>query len=422
MKLGLIGKPLGHSKSPWIHKELAGAEYELWELEPQELDGFFAKKDFDGINVTIPYKLAVLKYLDELQGDAVRTGAVNTVLNRGGRLTGCNTDVFGARHLILSLGISTESRKAAVLGSGGAARAISEALIQLGARPVIVSRAPEKAAEINGVPVISYDALYREAKDITLLVNATPLGMSPLADGMPADLDRLPGLEAVADAVANPLRTRLVFEAQQKGLKAAGGTAMLVAQAFAAEELFSGCRLDSALIDKTTDKLINRSRNIVLTGMPAAGKTSVGRALAKKTGLPFLDMDEELEKSFGMTIAQYFGQFGEASFRAQEKLLAAELATCEGRIIATGGGTVLDPDNMRHLMANGCAVWLDRKPELLEASAERPLAADKDSIERLWTERREIYSRYADLRVAADGSPEETVQELMKLLPEEKTC
>ena len=422
MKLGLIGKPLGHSKSPRIHKELAGADYSLWELAPEELDAFFAERDFNGINVTIPYKLSVLKYMDELQGDAVHTGAVNTVLNRGGRLIGCNTDVFGAKCLIQSLGIATEGKRAFVLGSGGAARAAAEALRQLRAEPVIVSRAPEKTAGLKDLRVISYDALYEAPQGIALLVNATPLGMSPHTDGMPIDLDRLPDLEAVADVVANPLRTRLVFEAQQRGLKAAGGLKMLVAQAFAAEELFTRKEMDSALIDRVTEKLADESRNIVLTGMPSAGKTSTGRLLAKKTGLPFLDMDEELEKRFGMPIAQYFREFGEASFRAQEKQLAAELARLEGCIIATGGGTVLDPENMRRLMANGCAVWLDRSLALLEASAERPLAADKASIERLWNERRETYRKYSDVRIEADGSPEDTVQELIKLLAEEKTC
>ena len=422
MKLGLIGKPLGHSKSPRIHKELTGAEYSLWELEPEELDAFFAKRDFDGLNVTIPYKLKVLEYMDELQGDAVHTGAVNTVLNRGGRLIGCNTDVFGAKCLIRSLGIAAEGKRAAVLGSGGAARAAAEALRQLGAEPVIVSRAPEKTAGLKDLRIISYDALYKAPQDIAILVNATPLGMSPHTDGMPIDLDKLPDLAAVADVVANPLRTRLVFEAQQRGLKAAGGLRMLVAQAFAAEELFTGKELDSALIDRVTEKLADKSRNIVLTGMPSAGKTNTSRLLAQKTGLPFLDMDEELEKRFGIPIAQYFREFGEASFRTLEKQLAAELALLEGHIIATGGGTVLDPENMRRLMANGCAVWLDRNLALLEASAERPLAADTASIERLWNERRETYRKYSDVRVEADGSPEDTVQELMKLLTEEKPC
>ena len=422
MKLGLIGKPLGHSKSPWIHKELTGADYSLWELGSEELDGFFAKKDFDGLNVTIPYKLKVVKYMDDLEGDAVRTGAVNTVINRGGLLIGCNTDTAGAKYLLKSLGIPVEGKRAAVLGSGGAARAAAEALKQLGAEPMIVSRCPEDADGFKKIRTISYEKLYKDPRGISLLVNATPLGMSPDRDGTAADLNKLPDLEAVADVVANPLRTRLVFEAQQKGLKAAGGIRMLVAQAFAAEELFTGKTLDPALIEKCAEKLIKSTRSIVLTGMPSAGKTTTGRLLAQKAGMPFIDMDEELEKRFGMPIAQYFSEFGEESFRAQEKLLAQELSLREGCVIATGGGTVLDPDNMRRLMANGLAVWLDRSLPLLKASKERPLAADKAALEKLWVKRRGIYEKYSDTRAEADGSPEETVRELIKLLPEDKTC
>ena len=420
MKLGLIGKPLGHSKSPWIHKELAGAEYSLWELAPQELDAFFEKRDFSGINVTIPYKQAVIRYLDRLEGDAAQIRAVNTVVNRGGELVGYNTDVAGARYMLRSLGVRTEGAKAAVLGSGGAARAVAQALMQLGAEPFLVSRWPQKALEFGSVRIISYEELYAKPEGISLLVNATPAGMSPDIDGIAADISRLPELEAAADAVANPLRTRLVFEAGQRGLKTAGGLGMLVAQAYASEKLFGGSVKDPSSVESCIKRLASASKNIVLTGMPSAGKTTAGRILAKKAGLPFTDMDEELEKRFGMTIAEYFERYGEASFRACEKQLAEELSHLEGHVIATGGGTVTDPDNMRRLMAGGEVVWLDRSMKLLTASRERPLAADSASLQRLWTERRSLYKKYSDIVIDADGSPEETVQELMKLLPEER--
>ena len=437
MKLGLIGNPLGHSKSPQIHKFLTGTDYSLWPLEPQELDAFFSARDFDGINVTIPYKRSVLKYLDSLDLSAQRTGAVNTIVNRSGKLTGYNTDCAGLMVLIKELlgsGNAPEHAplagiNAAILGTGGAARAAAAAVAELGGKAAAVSRAPSAKDPVPGAETISYTQLYSRAGEFTLLINATPCGMSPDLDGMPADengalldLGRLPHLKAVVDVIANPLRTRLVFEAQKRGLKTAGGLKMLVAQAFAAEEIFTGRTLDPSLIESCTAELIRQQQNIVLTGMPSSGKSTIGRLLAEKLGALFTDMDEVLMQRLGMPIAQYFAQNGEPAFRSAEAELAAELALKQGLVIATGGGIVKSRENMRRLAANGLIVWLDRSLELLEATSDRPLSQDRAALEKLWGQRRQLYEEYADIRVPADGAPEETVQELIRILSEERPC
>ena len=427
MKLGLIGYPLGHSKSPEIHKYLTGADYSLWPLKPEELDAFFTARDFDGINVTIPYKLDVIKYLDGLDPAAERIGAVNTIVNRGGKLTGYNTDCLGLKMLIedlwaiVSLAGGPEpsgfdGTHAAILGSGGAARAAVEAVKQLGGIPVIVSRDPKDSDAIQGSLVLSYEELYSHADEFTLLINATPLGMSPKIDGLPADLDRLPQLKAVVDVVANPMCTRLAFEARERGIMVAGGLKMLVAQAIAAEELFTDSRLDPGLLGPCMDHIAAKSRNIVLIGMPSSGKTTIGRLLAKKLGKDLIDMDEILTARIGMPIAEYFAKHGEQAFRKEESKLAAELALAEGKIISTGGGIVKDRENMRYLGANGDIVWLDRSLALLAGTPDRPLSQNAADMERLYKERMPLYEKYADLRICADSAPEEIAETIIKII------
>jgi shikimate dehydrogenase len=406
MKYGLIGYPLGHSWSPEIHGLLIHAEYEKKELREEELDAFFTAKDFKGINVTIPYKQTVIKYLDELSPEAARIGAVNCIVNENGRLHGYNTDCLGFAAMLKAHDIPLG--KAAVLGSGGAARAVKTALADLGADPVIVSRHPSEG-------MLSYEQMYEQEKQFVLLVNATPVGMFPEIDRSPADLKQFTHLQAVVDVVANPLRTKLQFEAQGRNLLTCGGFEMLVRQAAAADELFTGEPVGEEQIEECMRQLYLDRRSVILIGMPTSGKTTLGRLLAEQTGRNFIDMDEVLSERLGMSIADCFLRYGEEYFRRMESQLAREQSVGGRKVISTGGGVIKNEDNMRWLSAGGQVIWIQRDQQLLYPSADRPLSSDREAVMKLYEERKKLYERYSDAAVENNGTPEEAVNQIMKI-------
>ena len=278
MKCGLIGRKLGHSYSPQIHKVLADYDYHLWELEPEQLEAFLHGRDFVGINVTIPYKQSVIPFLDEISDRAKTIGAVNTIVKRQGRLYGCNTDFFGMTALIGRLQLDLSGKKVLILGTGGTSRTARAAALHLGAAEVYrLSRSGREGA-------ITYEQAAALHKDAACVINTTPCGTCPAVGGGPLDLDSFPHLEGVVDAVYNPLRTNLVLAAQKRGIAAEGGLYMLAAQAAYASALFRGCEATAAEIDLACQTVRYQMENIVLIGMPSSGKTTVGRLLAEKTG------------------------------------------------------------------------------------------------------------------------------------------
>ena len=277
MKCGLIGRKLGHSYSPRIHKVLADYDYHLWELEPEQLEAFLHGRDFVGINVTIPYKQSVIPFLDEISDRAKTIGAVNTIVNRQGRLYGDNTDFFGMTALIGRLQLELSGKKVLILGTGGTSRTARAAALHLGAAEVYrLSRSGREGA-------ITYEQAAALHKDAACVINTTPCGMYPAVEDCPLDLDSFPYLEGVVDAVYNPLRTNLVLAAQKRGIAAEGGLYMLAAQAAYASALFRGCEATAAEIDLAYQTVRYQMENIVLIGMPSSGKTTVGRLLAEKT-------------------------------------------------------------------------------------------------------------------------------------------
>ncbi len=401
-RLGLIGYPLGHSWSPEIHRFMKAGDYRLWQLEKGELDSFFSRKEFDGINVTIPYKNTVLKYLDEMDDTVRRIQATNCIVNENGILKGYNTDVAGMLRIADHHGIAPGGGEAAILGSGGASKAAEE-VCRLRNWPYhVVSRSSR-----NGC--IGYDDLRNISDRITIIINATPVGMMPNEDDMPVDPSDFAHLEYLIDVVANPLRTTLAYEAQMCGVKAFGGLEMLVAQALAADELFLGKSMDDALIEECMTELVGSRRNIVLTGMPSAGKTTVGKMLAERLNRPFYDIDSEIVSRIGMPIAEYFAQNGEEAFRRLESEECRRHMDELGIVIATGGGVVKNRENMRCLAHNGLIVWLDRGLDNLMPTASRPLSASREALAKLYEERLPLYETYSDIRVDNTGSPEEAV-------------
>ena len=416
----LIGARLGHSCSPEIHRAFGRYEYELQALSPAELEPFLRARDFDGLNVTLPYKEAVIPFLDRLDPAAAAIGAVNTVVNRGGVLWGYNTD-FGGMYACVARLLETDSpyrdenarrgehcsspplsgKRVLILGTGGSSKTALAVCKALGAERVDrVSRTGKDGA-------LRYSELPEQCRDAALLINCTPAGMWPDWEACPLDPAALPGLEAVFDCVYNPLRTRLVLRARALGIPTAGGLEMLVRQAAFACELFTGEALAAKQAPAVYASLLRQRESLVLIGMPGAGKTTVGRLLAQKTGMEFVDLDEEIVKAAGKPIPAIFAEQGEAAFRAMEAAAVKDLSARSGLVVAAGGGTVLQAENVTRLKQNGRLILLDRPLPALEPSPERPLGDTAEKVKALYAARRPIYAAAADLTVPNQGSPEE---------------
>lgn len=390
MRYGLIGEKLGHSFSKIIHEQLANYTYDLIPLEPEALDGFLRKKDFTAINVTIPYKKSVLPYLDEIQPEAKKIGAVNSIVNQNGRLIGYNTDYNGFRYLLEKNNVNPKNKKVLILGKGGAANSAFAVLNDLGAREILQVYYKESQE------TITYAQAYEFHKDTEIIINTTPVGMYPKGEESPIHLNHFPNLIAVVDVIYNPLRTKLILDAQEKGYIGVGGLEMLVAQAKYAVEIFKDIKIDDDIIEKVHSKLLHQRRNLVLIGMSGCGKSTIGRAIAEKLERPFFDTDEEIIKRIDMSISSYFKIHGEESFRQIEKEVVLSLSKENSAIIATGGGVVLNQDNIRALKQNGHILWIKREAHQLESGNGRPLAPDQETTQKLYQKRIPFYEKAAE--------------------------
>ena len=415
MEYGLIGEKLGHSFSREIHNLLASYTYDLKELPKNELDTFMKSRNFKGVNVTIPYKESVIPYLDEIDEAAKAIGAVNTIVNREGRLIGYNTDFYGMRELLLSRSIRIEKRFVAVLGTGGTSKTACAVAKSLGASRIVrVSRNPHSDGDI------SYDELEAIKTDIQIIINTTPVGMYPNENCAPLDIDGFSALEGVVDAIYNPLRTKLISDARARQIRAAGGLYMLVAQAARAAELFTGDCNMMQKNEKAYCSILKNKQNIVLVGMPGSGKSTLGRMLAKKTGKAFYDSDSEIEKQTGMCIPDYFSKYGEDGFRAIETDVIKRLSLLGGIVIATGGGAVIRSENIDSLAKNGIIVYLDRQISDIKITSNRPLTRSVDDLKKKYYERHEMYEKSADITVMVKGSEKSTLSTLINALKDVK--
>lgn len=410
MKCALIGKPLGHSYSKEIHALIAPYSYDLVELDESEVAPYLRSRDFDGINVTIPYKQTVMPLIDEISDEAKKIGAVNTIFNEGGRLVGYNTDFAGMRALILKNGMDVSGKKALVLGTGGTSKTATEVLRSLGASEVIkVSRTAKDGA-------VSYTDAYEKHSDAQVIVNATPVGMYPHENEKPIDIGRLPCVEAVIDAIYHPLCTELVIDAKRKGIKACGGLYMLVAQAVYACGLFQNKEINADVIDDVYEKVLAQKRNIVLVGMPSCGKSTIANELAKLTGREAIDTDCEVQKRAGVSISQIFEKDGEGAFRKLESEVVSDVASRSCVIVSTGGGVPLNDENVKKLARNGIILFLDRNVDKLMATSDRPLAQNAEAIKNLYEKRYPIYLKCADARIDSNGSVQDTINSIRGLL------
>ncbi len=393
MQFGLIGEKLGHSYSKEIHNLIADYGYELREVKREELGAFMTERAFSGINVTIPYKKSVMDYLDVISDDARKIGAVNTVVNRGGKLYGYNTDFYGLKALLIHNGVSVRNKKVLILGSGGTSDTAYNVVTGLNAKEAI------KVSRTKKDGFVTYDEAARLHSDADVIINATPVGMYPDDDGVPVNIGLFPSLSAVIDAIYHPLRTNLVSDAEKRGIKACGGLYMLVAQAVYAAALFENKKPDENLIDDVYGKILNDKRNIVLIGMPSSGKTTIGKALAARMGKRFADTDELIVGTTGKSIPEIFEKEGEKVFREIEKKVICDIAVNDGTVIATGGGVILDEKNVLALKRNGVIVYLDRKIDNLIATDSRPLSSNVDDLKKLYDKRKPLYEKYAEITI-----------------------
>ena len=403
MRCGLLGEHLTHSYSPQIHALLGDYSYELFEVAPEKLGEFLQAGEFDGLNVTIPYKRAVIPYCAELSAAAREMGSVNTLLRRpDGTLYGDNTDLDGFRWLLARGGGIRPGEKALVLGTGGASQTVQAVLRAAGAEVAVLSRRGES----------NYATLPRHA-DARLVVNATPVGMYPNNGARLIDLAQLPQCRCVLDLIYNPARTRLLLDAEARGIRCENGLSMLVAQAKRAAELFTGRDIPDAACTDILRRMEAQMHNLILVGMPGSGKTTVGSLLAVSLGRPFYDADGEIEKKLGCSIPAFFAQKGEAAFRAVETEVLAELGKRSGCVIATGGGCVTRGENYDLLHQNGEIIWLRRS--LTELPVEGRPVSQSRSLPELYREREPAYRRFADFCVENEAAPEAAVEKIKEL-------
>ena len=403
MKCGLLGRKLGHSYSPQIHAKLGTYSYSLFEKEPEQVEEFLKSGDFTGLNVTIPYKKAVIPYLDALSPQAQKLGAVNTIVRRNGKLIGHNTDYFGFQTMVNASGLELSGKKVLVLGSGGASNTAVAVLKELGAQAVVISRNGEN----------NYSNLHLH-KDAYAIVNTTPVGMYPNTGVSPVDLRLFPHIQGVLDVIYNPAWTQLLLDAQQLGIRAINGLIMLVAQAKESAEWFAEVPIDNAKIRQIHSELSARMQNIVLIGMPGCGKTTIGQHLANTLSRRFVDADEKIIELAGKSIPDIFSQDGPAAFRLWETKVLEELGKQSGLVIATGGGCVTQPRNYPLLHHNGIIFWIQREIQALPVEG-RPLSVGADLAE-MYRIRQPMYQQFSDYIVANDTFPNAAAEKICAIL------
>ncbi len=416
MNYGLIGEKLGHSFSKDVHAKLFDYEYQLCEIKRENFDSFMKQKAFKAVNVTIPYKERIIPYLDFVDETAKKIGAVNTVVNKDGRLYGYNTDYLGMRALILENGIELENKKVLVLGSGGTSKTAFAVAESLGAKGVYrVSRSGRDGC-------ITYEDAENFHADAEIIINTTPSGMYPNINTAAVDVSKFKSLSGVVDAVYNPLNSKLVCDAKARGIKAVGGLYMLVAQAAYAAEYFTGKSVPSEKIDEIYNEMFSLKQNIVLIGMPGSGKSTIGKALSSELNMQFVDTDEVIVDAAGKTIPDIFAELGEEKFRDMESDAVLEVAKLQHTVIATGGGAVLRKENVKLLRENGRIYFIDRALSSIVATSDRPLSSNREALEKRYAERYDIYLKSADVHLKAGDDVCENAQKIKEDFLNENTC
>ena len=409
MEYGLLGEHLPHSFSKVIHEKIGLYHYDLNELSPDGFDEFMKSKNFKGVNITIPYKQRAIPFCDFIDEKAKEIGAINTVVNKDGKLYGYNTDYFGLKLTAINNNIDFSGKKVLILGNGGASKSAIALANDLNANEIIIAHYKKT------VGVVSHEDALEIHNDADIIINTTPVGMFPNNDGKIIDLKFFKKLSAVIDVIYNPINTNLILQAKELNIKAVGGLYMLVAQAVYASNLFLESKEISNKLDVIYNEILKEKSNIVLIGMPASGKSTIAKMLRETIGLKSIDTDELVVNKYG-DITKIFSNFGEEHFRKLETEIIKEVSKLSGVIIATGGGAVLKNENVLALKQNGKLFFLDRPLEELLPTDDRPLANNKEKITKLYNDRIDLYSAAADVTIKVGANPHTAVNEILKNL------
>lgn len=404
MRFGLLGRKLGHSYSPQIHAQLGNYEYPLYEKEPEEIEDFMLNGDFDGMNVTIPYKQTVIPYMAQLSDAAKKIGAVNTVTRLpDGSLYGDNTDYYGFSFLLDSAGFDLEGKKVVILGDGGASKTV-----------VCVST-DRKAREVAVISLFSetdnYDNIDKHA-DADYIFNATPVGMYPNNGERLIDLSMFKNCKGVADLIYNPSKTQFLLDAQALGIPAINGLVMLCAQGVRAAESFINTSFPAEKVLDIVKKLEQEMLNIVLIGMPGCGKSTAAKNLSEMLERELLDTDEMIIEAEGRPIPEIFSENGEEYFRDAESRAVATAGKQSGKIIATGGGAILRDENKAALRQNSVVVFLKRDIAQLDTDG-RPLSKN-GKLEEMYQKRLPHYKAACDITVEVAPDKKETARRILE--------
>lgn len=407
----VIGKKLPHTLSPQIHREMGINEYGVVELEDEAaLLNFVKSGEYAGFNVTIPYKEKIIPLLDIVDAAAAEIGAVNTVVERSGKLYGYNTDAAGMLYALRSANISLKNKNVLVLGSGGTSKT---------ARYVCSFSDAKSVNTVSRSGVLNYENCYK-LLSTEIIINTTPAGMMPDAYDCPVRLEKFSNLKGVYDVIYNPFETLLVKSARELGIPAANGFKMLIEQARAAHNIFASEKKDMLFADEDETarifaKLTKQLENIVIIGMAGSGKSTVGRLVAKKMNRKFIDSDDEIVKEAGMSVPEIFEKKGEAAFREMESRAVQRVSSLHGLVISTGGGAVLSEKNRFFLKSNGKIVLLLRNVDKLATNG-RPLSGSAQSAARIWNERKDLYFSFADIVAKNYTTPECVTEEILNKL------
>lgn len=404
LKCGLIGEKLSHSFSPQIHRELSDYSYELFEMPEHEVGDFLKNGDFYATNVTIPYKKTVMPFLDEISGEALRIGSVNTITRlEGGGLRGDNTDYYGFKYTVAKSGIKIEGKNVLILGTGGAS---------LTAKTVCEDMGAGKIDFVSRMGAINYENVYEKCADTEVVINCTPVGMYPKNGISPISLERFGKCEGVMDMIYNPAKTKLLLDAERLHIKHINGLSMLVSQAKKACELFLGESVDDGEVSRITSLISEETENIILIGMPGCGKTTVGKLISDMTGREVIDTDEMVTNATGRTPSEIINSDGEDSFRRSEHTAVQNAGKLSEKIISTGGGVVTREENYEPLHQNGIIVFIHRSLEDL-ATDDRPLS-QRQKLSDMYEKRLPMYRRFCDIEVSNNASPEICAREILE--------
>ena len=402
---GLLGRTLGHTYSPMIHKALGNTSYDIFEMEPDQLQDFFNRSDLQGLNITIPYKINALQACKSISDIAESIGCVNTMVKqKDGSWYGTNTDYDGFLATLSWSNIAVHEKHCLILGDGASSNTVHVALERLGAASIThISR--------HRFPTYEHIAQFYEQAQI--IINCTPVGMYPHCPNQSIQLAPFKRLEGVIDLVYNPHRTGILLEAESLGIPHVNGLVFLLAQAIAASALFLHRTYDESILSDLYKQFRQDQENIILIGMPGSGKSTIGKALANLTGRPLVDIDSHIIEEVG-SISDYILTHGEPAFRAIESNIIVEVGKQTGLIISTGGGAVTMPENFAPLRQNGRIYEIYRPLEELDTTGRVLSSGGIERLQQLYTVRAPLYARFRQAQVLNTGSPESVAQRILE--------